>query len=151
MKIKMLVAFVCLFVAGASPSWAQKAGAVGAGVILGNPTGVTGKLWLDGTQALDAGVGFSTRLAAYGDYLWHGWNVLPQPAEGRLPVYLGVGAQVRTFHDAEFGLRAVAGVAYWLPRNPVEIFFEVVPVFRLEPHDSVGLDAGVGLRYYWKS
>ena len=149
MKIAWL-AFACLL-AAAGPVRAQKAGDVGVGVILGNPTGVTGKAWIDGSQAVDAGLGFSTRLAAYGDYLWHSWTALPQPSEGKLPLYLGLGAQVRTFHDPEFGLRAVAGAAYWLPRDPVEIFVEIVPVFRLAPRDGVGLDAGLGLRYYFKS
>ena len=147
---KTAFAFACL-VAAASPLWAQKSGDIGAGVILGNPTAVTGKIWLDESQAADAGLGFSTHLAVYGDYLWHSWTVLPQPNQGKLPAYIGLGAQVRTFHDAELGIRTVAGVAYWLPRDPVEIFFEIVPVFRLEPRDSVGLDAGVGLRYYFKS
>ncbi|MFH2205171.1 MAG: hypothetical protein ABIJ96_18830 [Elusimicrobiota bacterium] len=145
-----LLAFVCLVVTGASPLWAQKTGDMGAGVILGNPTGVTGKVWINEAQAVDMGIGFSTKLAVYGDYLWHGWKVLPQPPEGKLPVYFGLGAQVRTFHTAEFGIRAVAGLAYWLPRNPVEIFLEVAPVFRLTPGTSVGLDAGLGLRYYFR-
>lgn len=149
MKIKTLIAFVCLFVAGVSTVRAQSRGAVGAGVILGNPTGVTGKLWFSDTQAVDAGLGFSTRLAVYGDYLWHGWTVLSQPSQGRLPVYLGLGAQVRTFSDAEFGIRTVVGLAYWLAKDPVELFVEVVPVFRLAPGTSVGLDGGLGLRYYF--
>lgn len=90
---------------------AQRAGDVGGGVVLGNPTGFTGKVWIDESQAVDAGVGFSTDLAVYGDYLWHSWKVLPQPSEGRLPVYIGLGAQVRTLRDTEFGIRTVAGVA----------------------------------------
>ena len=148
---KTLLAFVCL-VAAASPLWAQKAGDAGVGVILGNPTGVTGKVFLDGSQAVDLGLGVSTHFTAYGDYLCHGWNVLPQPAEGKLPVYIGLGAQVRAFHDAELGIRTVVGIAYWLPRNPVEIFCEIVPVFRVAPRDEgVGLDGVLGLRYYFKS
>ena len=148
--MKTLLALVCMLAAGVSPLRAQTAGDVGAGVILGNPTGGTAKLWLNGSQALDAGVGFSTNLALYGDYLWHSWKVLPQPSAGRLPVYLGMGAQIRTLSTNEFGLRTVAGIAYWLPSNPVEIFLEIVPVFRLSPGNSVGLDAGVGLRYYFR-
>jgi hypothetical protein len=144
-----LFAMVCLLVT-ASPLWAQKAGSVGAGVVLGNPTGVTGKVWIDGRQAVDVGLGYSTELAVYGDYLWHEWKTLPQPAEGRLPIYLGLGAQVRNMPSLELGIRTVAGAAYWLPRSPVEIFLEVVPVFRLTPGQSVGLDAGLGLRYYFK-
>ena len=147
--MKMLLAMICMLAAGVGPLRAQQSGDFGAGVILGNPTGATAKLWLTDSQALDAGLGFSTGLALYGDYLWHSWKVLPQPSQGKLPVYLGLGAQFRTVSPNEFGLRTVAGIAYWLPRNPVEIFFEVVPVFRLSPRDSVGLDAGVGLRYYF--
>lgn len=150
LKIRTLFVFACLLVA-ASPSRAQKAGDAGIGVILGNPTGVTGKLWLDDKQAVDLGVGYSSELTVYGDYLWHGWGVLPQPSQGKLPVYLGLGAQVRTFRDAEFGIRTVAGLAYWLPRHPVEIFVEIVPVFRLTRSNSVGLDAGLGLRYYFNA
>jgi len=144
----MLLALAGLVVA-ASPLWAQKAGDFGAGVVLGAPTAVTGKLWLDGTRAVDVGLGWNSELTVYGDYLWHGWDVLPKPAQGKLPVYLGLGGQIRTYRDAEFGIRAVAGVAYWLPRDPVELFLELVPVFRLTPGTSVGMDAGLGLRYYF--
>ena len=149
MKKAFLVALVGSF-AFVSPARAQKAGDAGAGLIVGNPTGVTGKLWLTNSSALDAGLGFSTRFAVYGDYLWHSWMVLPQPKEGRLPVYFGLGLQARTFHDAELGVRVVAGAAYWLPKNPVELFVEFVPVFRLTPGASLGLDAGLGLRYYFR-
>lgn len=144
-KYLLLAALLAL----ARPVSAQKAGDFGAGVVLGNPTGVTGKLWLTEHQAFDMGVGFSSRLTIWADYLVHSWTILPQPSQGKLPLYLGVGAQVRTFRDAELGIRAVAGVAYWLPRDPVELFLEVVPVIRVEPHSSVGLDAGVGIRYYF--
>ena len=150
MKKNILFALVCLL-AAASPVWAQKAGDTGVGVVLGAPTGMTGKMWLDGTKAIDIGLGWHSGLTIYGDYLWHAWDVLPKPPEGKMPVYLGLGAQVRTYNDAEFGIRTVAGIAYWLPRHPVEIFVEIVPVFRLTPGTSVGMDAGVGLRYYFKS
>jgi hypothetical protein len=146
----IILAFGCL-VAAANPLWAQQAGDIGAGVVVGNPTGGTAKYWFDGSQAVDVGLGFSTRLTAYSDYLWHAWSILPQPAQGKLSLYFGVGAQVRAFNNAEFGIRTVAGVSYWLPRAPVEIFAELVPVFRLTPGTSVGLDGGVGARYYWKS
>ncbi len=146
----LLLAAACVC-AAAFPARAQKAGDAGVGVIIGNPTGGTAKVWVGDAQAFDVGVGYSSRLTAYGDFLWHSWSVLPQPSEGRLPVYIGLGAQVRAFHDAELGIRTVVGVAYWLPRDPVELFLEVVPVFRLTPGSSVGLGAGVGLRYYFNA
>lgn len=142
--------FALSFLITALPARAQKSGDLGAGVVLGEPTGVTGKLWLDGTRAVDAGLGWNGEVTFYGDYLWHGWDVLPQPSQGKLPVYFGLGGQVRMFNDAEFGLRAVAGVAYWLPRHPVEIFAELVPIFRLTRDTGPGIDGAIGLRVYFK-
>lgn len=134
----------------ASPARAQKAGSFGAGVVLGAPTGATGKLWLDdGTQAIDAGLGWNGALTVYGDYLWHGWTLLPQPPQGRMPVYVGLGAQVRAYNDPEVSLRAVAGIAYWLPQDPIEIFLEIVPLLHLTRHTGAGLDAAAGVRYYF--
>ena len=150
LKKILSLAFVCLLVAVA-PSMAQKAGSAGVGVVLGAPTAITGKLWLGHKSAIDVGLGWDHRVTAYGDYLWHGWDVLPQPSQGRLPVYLGLGAQVRAFDDTEFGIRTVLGIAYWLPHDPIEIFLELVPVFHLTRETGVGFGAGLGLRYYFKS
>lgn len=146
--MKILLALACMLAAG-SPSWAQKAGNIGAGVVLGSPTGITGKLWLDGSHAIDAGIGFDSDVLLYGDYLWHSYSIFPQPAEGKLPVYLGLGAQVGDSDHDNLGLRAVAGIAYWLPRNPIEIFLDIVPVLHLSRNDGADLNASIGLRYYF--
>jgi hypothetical protein len=146
---KYLLAFACL-AALAAPARAQKAGDLGAGVALGSPTAVTGKMWIDGTQAVDAGLGWNSELTVYADYLWHAWDVMPQPSQGKLPLYLGLGGQVRTFRDAEFGIRTVAGAAYWLPNHPIELFAEIVPIFRLTRYTGVGVDGAVGLRVYFR-
>jgi hypothetical protein len=148
--MKMFFTLFCLIAAVVSPLCAQKAGDFGAGVILGSPTGATAKFWLNGSRALDIGVGFNADVALYGDYLWHSWRVFPQPSEGKLPVYLGLGAQIRDSSHNNLGLRAVAGIAYWLPRNPVEIFLEIVPVFLISRGDGVDLNGSIGLRYYFK-
>ena len=149
--MKKLLFLVCMLAAGTNPLWAQKAGDIGAGVILGDPTGATAKFWLNDSRALDAGMGFSTDLTLYGDYLWHSWKVLPQPSEGRLPAYLGLGAQIgdSSHRDSNLGLRAVAGIAYWLPRNPVEIFLDIVPVFHLSHGEGADINVSIGLRYYF--
>lgn len=147
MKKIMLLALA--LAALAAPVRAQKAGSFGAGVVLGAPTGATGKLWLGDTQAVDMGLGWNGALTVYGDYLWHGWTLLPQPPRGRMPVYLGLGAQVRAYDDSEVSLRAVAGIAYWLPQDPIEIFLELVPLLHLTRHTGAGLDAAAGVRYYF--
>lgn len=147
MKILTMV-FIAL-AAGASPLWAQQAGELGAGIIAGNPTGVTGKYWLSSGRALDAGVGIGADVTLYGDHLWHSLTVLPQPARGRLPAYLGLGLQLGDGSSNGTGLRAVVGAAYWYPGKPLEIFFELVPVLRFSSGDSASLGAGLGVRYYF--
>ncbi|HAF94797.1 MAG: hypothetical protein A2X34_05415 [Elusimicrobia bacterium GWC2_51_8] len=148
--MKTLLVLVCVLAYGVSPLRAQKAGDAGAGIVFGNPTGSTAKFWLNSSRALNISVGFNTKLALYGDYLWHSWKALPQPSKGRLPVYLGLGAKIMPSSSNEFGLRAVAGIAYWLPRDPLEIFLEAVPVLRLFHGGGAGLEASAGLRYYFK-
>ena len=149
--MKTLLTLVCLFAAGTGPLWAQNAGDLGAGIALGSQTGPTAKYWLKGNQAIDAGLGFNNNLTLYGDYLWHSWRVFPQPAEGKIPAYLGVGAQLggSSRHDNNAGIRGVAGVAYWLPRNPLEIFLEIVPVIHFSDNGGTDIDANIGLRYYF--
>lgn len=149
MKTNLMLALLCLVGLGAVPARAQNAGDAGAGVVLGAPTGATGKLWLTGTQAVDVGLGWNSELTVYADYLWHAWDIVPQPAQGKIPVYLGLGAQARTFNETDFGIRTVAGIAYWLPSHPVEVFLELVPVFHLTRHAGVGLDGALGVRYYF--
>ncbi|MDD5209185.1 MAG: hypothetical protein PHV36_07345 [Elusimicrobiales bacterium] len=149
--MKTLMVLACLFALGVGPLQAQKAGDFGAGIVLGNQTGATAKFWLDGSKALDAGLGFNDNLTLYGDYLWHSLRVFPQPEAGKIPAYIGLGAQIgnSSHNDSSFGLRAVAGVAYWLPRNPLEIFLELVPVVHFSNHGGTDINMDLGLRYYF--
>ncbi len=149
--MRTLLLLVCLVAAGAGPLWAQKSGDVGLGVVLGDPTGVTAKFWQNGGRAIDLGVGFNNNVTVYGDYLWHSYTVFRQPSSGRLPAYLGVGAQLgnSSRNNSSLGLRGVAGLAYWLPRDPLEIFLELVPVLHFS-QGGTELNAGLGLRYYFK-
>lgn len=120
----------------------------GAGVIAGDPIGGTAKLWFNRDYALDLGVGYSGSTVLWGDMLWHAWNLLPQPEEGRLGVYFGAGPRLETAADAEFGIRTIAGVSWRLTRQPIEFFVEAGPVFRVTQGGGVDADGGVGVRLY---
>ena len=148
--MKTFFALICILAAGLSPLRGQEEEDFGAGLIIGDPTGITGKFWLKNGCALDGGVGLDGTPTLYGDYLWHSWKVLPQTSGGKFPAYLGVGVQIgNSSHDGS-GLRLVAGAAYWLPRNPLEIFLELVPLFRFSSDDRINLNLGLGLRYYFR-
>ena len=131
---------------------ADRPGGLGLGVVVGDPTGFTGKYWMTPVHALDFGIGGDEGdFQLYGDYLWHGWRAFPQPSRGQLAAYLGLGAGVQTAHDTILNLRTVAGVSYWFDTYPVEVFFELVPTFRITPDSGGELNAGLGLRYYFKA
>ena len=61
--MKMLLAMIFMLAAGTSTLRAQQAGDFGAGVILGNPTGATAKLW-DGIVGDDYLVSDADRVRA---------------------------------------------------------------------------------------
>jgi len=139
---------VLLLVTAASAS-AQQTRSLGAGFVLGNPTGLTAKYHADPRLAFDLGLGFSGDFALYGSALLHVWDIVPQPPQGKLGLYIGAGPRLELENDPEFGIRTPLGAAYWLPKHPVELFLELAPVFQLTPGDRVQLDAGLGVRVYF--
>lgn len=145
MKTLMLAAFLMMC---AYPAAAERIKEVGVGVIAGDPVGGTVKLWLDDSTAFDLGVGFSGDTVFWGDVLYHMWNLFPQPAEGKLGAYFGAGPRLETRRDAEFGIRTIAGVTWRLKRQPIELFAEAGPVFRMTPSGGVDADGGIGVRVF---
>ena len=144
---------------------AARAGNFGLGVIAGEPTGVSIKVWLDGRHAVDAGIGWSfsenESLHFHADYLWHNFGLLNQSqVQGRLPVYFGVGARLKmqdgdTGHNggndnALFGVRFPLGVAWIAPSAPVDVFFEIAPILDLLPGTDLSFNAAIGVRYWFR-
>ncbi|MHB2027079.1 MAG: hypothetical protein ACYCPQ_10695 [Elusimicrobiota bacterium] len=127
-----------------------KTGDFGIGIAAGQPSGATAKYWIDGVSAVDAGLGESNGNAAmYADLIWHAWDVLPQPKQGRLGLYFGAGPRLEFAADAEFAVRTFAGLSYWMGRHPVELFAEVGPAFQLTQGGDVYPDGAVGARFYF--
>lgn len=122
---------------------------VGVGVIAGDPIGGTAKLWFDDAYAMDVGIGFSGSTVLWGDFLYHAWNLLPPIDEGRLGLYFGAGPRLEPDgSDTQFGVRTMVGATWRLSRQPIEVFAEAGPVFRMTPSGGVNADGGVGIRLY---
>lgn len=148
MKI-ILIASALALAAAAFPASAHCAvREAGAGIVAGDPIGGSVKLWFDRDYAMDLGVGYSGSTVLWGDLLYHAWNLLPQPDEGKLGVYFGAGPRLETGDDPEFGVRTIAGVTWRLTRQPIEFFVEAGPVFRTTPTGGVDADGGIGMRLY---
>lgn len=130
--------------------FAEQKDTAGLGIIIGDPTGPSFKYWLDKTRAVDIGIGFQKDTVVYADYLWHGWDFFPPPKEGKTAGYVGLGLRFEEKKkDDKFGIRFVGGIAYWLNTYPIELFFELVPVFQITPKTDTEFDIGFGLRFYF--
>ena len=150
MKKTLLLVLFLSFQTTLCDAQVNRPGRFGLGLIFGLPTGISAKYWLDNTHAFDAALGFGD-ISVHADYLWHIWDLFPQPQQGRLGAYWGLVAKVGDqWHNTKFGIRALGGIAYYFPRHPVEVFFEVVPVLDLSPGSRLRTYAGAGARYYFR-
>ena len=148
--IILLAIILVLFTLNNNSLNAQDKGALGAGIVLGSSTGPNVKYWFNPNTAIDFGLGFEKDFTVYSDILWHEWSLFPQPSKGRLAGYFGLGLQYEEKKDDDaFGFRTVAGAAYWIASNPIEVFLEVAPVFQVTPDTDTDFNAGIGLRYYF--
>jgi hypothetical protein len=154
---------LCLFFA-VQGSVAQDSG-FGIGVIIGEPTGVSAKLWTSSVNAFDFGLGWSiggdrigkfkgihtggSRVHFHMDYLWHAFDAIS--SSQRFPLYYGLGGRINSGagYDASTAIRGVFGIA-WLPHNtPIDVFLELVPSLQLTSSTGFALDAGIGARYFF--
>ena len=136
----------------------------GIGLILGEPTGLSAKLWTSKVNAFDFGIGQSvggdrfyykgyysggSRVHFHMDYLWHSFNAIRSTE--KFPLFYGIGGRFNSGggYDGSFGIRGVFGIA-WFPRStPIDVFVELVPVFQLTPSTGFGIDAGLGIRFFF--
>ena len=125
----------------------------GLGIILGQPTGLSAKLWTGKNTAIDAALAWSFTgngaLYVHADYLLHNFDLI-RVEKGQLPVYFGIGARVMLASNAGVGVRIPIGLNYLFAGAPLDIFLEVVPVLDLVPSTAFTVNGGIGVRYFFK-
>ena len=130
----------------------MRKGSFGAGVMFGEPSGITAKLWQGQRNAFDFGVAWSfehtNSMTMQADYLWHSYNII-KVDEGTMPIYYGVGGRVLVGDEGNVGVRIPVGVNYLFAHDPIGLFFEVAPILDLAPSTKFDLNADVGVRYYF--
>jgi hypothetical protein len=136
-------------------------GTIGIGLIFGEPTGISAKLYLKDDQALQAAAGLAFvggGVHVHLDYVFHPF-ILQSKESFVLPFYFGPGIRVidyRNGRDTSFiavGLRAVAGLLFDFKNVPLDAFVEVAGVLEYGFADGEGagvaLNAAAGVRYYF--
>ncbi|MCF7827087.1 MAG: hypothetical protein K9N29_10620 [Candidatus Marinimicrobia bacterium] len=131
---------------------------LGVGLIIGEPTGLSVKLWTSSATAWDMGLGWSvsdrpdgdklTRIHLHIDYLRHAFNAL-NTAES-LPLYYGFGGRFigGSGDDGSLALRSVLGLAWQPHQTPLDLFVEIAPSLQIVPSSTFQLDAAIGFRYF---
>ncbi len=148
--------------------FANAAGDLGAGIVLGDPTAITIKYWRDKQVAYDAGIGFavSNYFLFYGDYLYHfpGAFKAKDAFLARLTPYLGVGGILavttsdrsqnyayygRNSGSFGLGIKVPLGIE-WRPREPsIGVFVEIAPGISIVPATTAIFTGGIGIRYFF--
>ena len=150
---KLLIIPALVLTLGAVKVNAQtNAGDFGIGVIIGEPTGISAKYYAGGNNAFDFGVAWSLgrndNFHLHADYLVHRFDLI-DVERGRFPLYYGIGGRVRTGPGSQVGVRFPIGLSYYFPSDPVEIFFEIVPILDLTPGTDISGNGGLGVRFYF--
>ena len=145
LKLQILVIFVAISM---SATYAQ--GNFGIGVILGEPTGLSAKLYTGGSNAFDFAAAWSFKgdghLLLQADYVWH--SSLTRASSGELMLYYGIGGRVIFQDDPRFGARIPVGLDYKFTSAPIDIFLELVPILDLAPSTNFNLGGGIGVRFW---
>jgi hypothetical protein len=83
----------------------------------------------------------------HSDLLWH--NYILDMDQGKLPVYYGIGAKLLLASELGVGIRVPVGLVYLFESAPVDMFAELVPGLDLLPGTGFGMDAAIGVRYFF--
>lgn len=174
---RLFLLSLMLVVGGTGVTYGARQGNFGLGAQLGNPTGITGKYWLNSNNAIDVTIGLNllgtSSYGAYGSawsgslqmgHLWH-FPDLFNTRSGSLLPYIGVGGGLTIvsvsvggfgyeYEESAFGFygRIPAGLEYI--NKSVGFYGELDPVLSVistsvGSFSGFGLGGGLGVRFYF--
>jgi len=131
------------------------------GLILGEPTGLTGNIWLTPSTSVDWAAAWSFREKAsvhlHADYLRYPMRIASDgETVGHLYYGLGLRFRVReTEHPAVedaglLGVRVPLGLRLHGGHEALAFFLEIAPVLNLVPETSFGANGALGVRYVFR-
>jgi len=158
LKKLLFILTIVLSISTVNLSKAQDKG-FGLGIIIGEPTGIAFKGWLDNKSAIDGGVAWSFvnngSFHVHADYLRH--VDIESTTSGNFMFYYGIGGRLKaknnnnnTSDDARFGARIPLGLTYVFSGEPIDIFLEAVPVLDFSPKTDASFNGAIGARFYFR-
>jgi len=149
--VRSIVFFVLTAVLVCGTVEAQDSG-FGLGVILGEPTGISGKLWIENSKAIDGAVAWSfnkeSAMHLHADLLFHSPNI-SKVEMSKLLFYYGIGGRIKFEDDSKVGCRVPLGLNYLPSEAPLDVFLEIVPLLDLAPSTDFDLNGAIGIRYFF--
>lgn len=152
---RIILISILLTVVLFSSANARTGGNFGLGIIVGEPTGLSGKLWMSGRSAVDGGVSWSftdnASFHLHADYLLHNFALI-EMERGSLPLYFGIGGRIKFAEgdrDDKISIRIPVGLDYLFEAAPLDVFIELVPMLDLAPDTDFDFAGGLGFRYYF--
>jgi len=143
-----------------SPVLARSNG-IGVGALLGEPIAASLLYRWSDVHAVQMLTGWSfgqRRLHIGGDYLFIPTEIESDDHMGlKYPVYVGLGLRLRLLGDdttagkerGKIGLRFPFGVVVEPQDLPMEVYFEMAPVWVVAPVSHGGFDGGIGARVFF--
>ena len=138
------------------PASAQDDKTFGLGFIVGEPTGIDAKLFLNGDKkALEFAAAWSLSgdndFRLQGDYIFHRYGLFDLKNQDEMPLYFGIGGRMilRENVDDVFGIRFPIGLAYMFANYPFDIFAAIVPILDVAPDTDFDLEGAIGARFWF--
>ena len=151
-----LVVALGLVAVDASLADAQSGRDFGLGIIIGDPTGVSGKHLLSDAHAIDWAVGFGLiggdHLRVHADFLWQfrieTWD------SAALDLHVGAGPKLgikgkNNNDNFRLGARGPFGVSLVFLKVPIDVFVEVAAGLWIIEKVDLHVDGAIGARYWF--
>ncbi len=127
-----------------------EAKSIGLGIIVGEPTGISAKVWLGKRSAICGALGWSfegrKNMDIQSDYILHSFNLIPIE-KGELPIYYGIGGRAIINDNYKIALHIPLGIEYLFYNAPLDIFLEISPLMDLYPKTKFNITGSIGIRF----
>ena len=151
-----IIIFLSVTMTGLTPGSAhaqpgtETGGTFGLGAMLGEPSGVSVKIWNNQRSAFGIGAAWSLTgdeesLYMNADYLIHDWFTDTE----NLAFYYGLGGRIIFTDDPNIGVRVPLGLNFVFDEIPFDLFVEAAPILDVSPDVELAGNGAAGIRYYF--